>query len=247
MNQPSESAPITFWPHLLTFFADRSRLGVHQFRSITTYFDTRPTQFSPHILGDRYNAPKDVNRKARVVPSHCSSSSSTTRFITELISSKWHLLELQSHLDQKDEGEYHAVTSKNQQVILQVKTGSFSLAGRPSKCYYLRSWAFLDRKLPALDEELDIVSCFQFSQKGACDPKVVVNLDSKVNQEGAPACVPDWKIKHRERDVDDFSCFQEGDVEPTLGKTIKFLIYHARSYIVYIDSENFVEWVISLV
>lgn len=73
-------------------------------------------------------------------------------------------------------------------------------------------------------------------------PKVAVNQDSQVNQDGAPACVPDWKIKHRERDVDDFSCFQEGDVEPTLGKTIKFLIYHAKSYIVYIDSENFVEW-----
>lgn len=54
--------------------------------------------------------------------------------------------------------------------------------------------------------------------------------------------LPEWKVKHQQRQVDDFSSFQEGDLEPTLGKQIKFLIYHARSFIVYIDNEDFVEW-----
>lgn len=44
----ANGAPNTFWRHLLTFFADRSLLGVHQFPSEITYFHSRPTQFSPH-------------------------------------------------------------------------------------------------------------------------------------------------------------------------------------------------------
>jgi hypothetical protein len=72
---------------------------------------------------------------------------------------------------------------------------------------------------------------------------MVINLDhtEQVNREEI-AESPEWRRKHAERVVDDFSSFQEGDIEPTLGKEIKFLIFHEKSYIVYLDSENFVEW-----
>ncbi len=50
MTQCANGAPITFWPHLLTFFADRSLFGVHQFTPFTTYFHSKPTQNSPHVF-----------------------------------------------------------------------------------------------------------------------------------------------------------------------------------------------------
>ncbi|HSS19885.1 MAG TPA: hypothetical protein VLL54_07415 [Pyrinomonadaceae bacterium] len=51
------------------------------------------------------------------------------------------------------------------------------------------------------------------------------------------------KLHREEPDGDiDFSKFNEGMKEPSLGKRIKFLIIHKRDFIVYIDDENFVEW-----
>jgi hypothetical protein len=69
---------------------------------------------------------------------------------------------------------------------------------------------------------------------------VVTNLKSNIPPDAQPH--PECKAKHRELPIDDFSCFKEGDTEPTLGKKIKVLIYHARLFIVYIDNEDFVEW-----
>jgi Oxidoreductase molybdopterin binding domain len=53
---------------LLTFFADRGRLGMHLLRSRTTYFHSKPTQISPHPStqkmgqGSRYH---DLTSRAR--------------------------------------------------------------------------------------------------------------------------------------------------------------------------------------
>jgi hypothetical protein len=51
-----------------------------------------------------------------------------------------------------------------------------------------------------------------------------------------------WREKARERLVDDYSSFCEGDFEPSLGKTIRTLIYHTEAYIVYLDQDLYVEW-----
>jgi hypothetical protein len=69
---------------------------------------------------------------------------------------------------------------------------------------------------------------------------VVPNLKPNIPPDAQPD--PECKAKHRELPINDFSCFKEGDLEPTLAKKIKVLIYHARLFIVYIDNEDFVEW-----
>jgi len=73
--------------------------------------------------------------------------------------------------------------------------------------------------------------------------RVVVNIKKDVDSNGPEGSeATDWSAKHKSRVVENFSCFQEGDIEPTLGKTIKFLIFHEIAYIVYLDTDNFVEW-----
>jgi len=47
------------------------------------------------------------------------------------------------------------------------------------------------------------------------------------------------------RIVDDFSTFCEGDVEPTLNKTIHSIIDGGKDYIVYVDHDMSVEWSMS--
>lgn len=51
-----------------------------------------------------------------------------------------------------------------------------------------------------------------------------------------------WREKALERVVDDYSSFCDGDFEPSLNKTIRTLIYHTKTYIVYLDQDLYVEW-----
>jgi hypothetical protein len=46
----------------------------------------------------------------------------------------------------------------------------------------------------------------------------------------------------KSRDVKDYYVYIEGDLEPSLGKKIKTLVVAAESYIVYIDTDDYVEW-----
>src|SRR6267154_2613514 len=42
--------------------------------------------------------------------------------------------------------------------------------------------------------------------------------------------------------VTDYNYFREGDIEPHMGKTIRFLIYKEKDFIVYLDEELYVQW-----
>lgn len=51
-----------------------------------------------------------------------------------------------------------------------------------------------------------------------------------------------WEKIAKERVVPDYTLLQEGEIDPSLGKKIKVLIMSSVDFIVYIDSDLYIEW-----